>query len=471
VGLGHGLDDGQAQPGPVAGLDVRPSRVLAEEAAEGVLGVEEARPAVGDTQDEVAVLERGRHHHLAPGGRELDPVLHQIPRDLSQEPRVDCRDRASSGPQVENDVLLLCTAAQPVHHAGHDGSDLHGLEARLHGPGVGAGENQEVFGDARQAGDLFQRALDDPLVLVGVTRPAQRELELPAHRGQGRAQLVAGIGREATLGLEGVVDSLQHPVQDLDEPPVLPHPGIGLDATVQRATSNRQGLVDDLVHGTHGSPCQPPRPGVGRRRHHQREEGEEARHPGQHLVAGRKRGGDLEHVPLVGHPEALQRIVQRPNGRPLPTSPGPDQRAVRSPGEVLPIQGQVGGHEAAAQQADAVGLPDLSVTDQVAQRGGLVGRELPLVEVHLSRGGVGEGGRLNRSHVQDRRVDLRVQHRAEGEERDGRHRHHARDHGGRGPERELEAERAVHRDSDCPKTYPTPRIVWISGSPPASRSF
>lgn len=258
---------------------------------------------------------------------------------------------------------------------------------------------------------------------------------------------MARIRGEPALGIERPLDPSQHSVEHLDQAPVLLGLCVGVNAPIQRAHADLLRLADHLVDGPHGALGEPAGSREAGRRQPQDQQPEEAHHPDEKLVPRPQGRSDLQHVQLVGLAHPLERVVQRPYREPLPIALDPDQFSGSRPLQVLAIDREIGGHVPAAEEADAVGLPDLGVPDHVAQRRRLVGGQVPLVEVHVPGGHLGQRRRLDRRDVQDRCVEVPVQGGPEREERDRRDSEEAEPDRGRRPQSELEPERARHSGS------------------------
>ena len=107
-------------------------------------------------------------------------------------------------------------------------------------PALAGGERQQrgdeplhaLVGVAHDVGHRAQ------LVAVGVGI-VERDVELGAHDGQRRAQLVRRVGHEAPLALEGGLEALEHRVEGVGQLAQLVARPVERDARVERAVGDR----------------------------------------------------------------------------------------------------------------------------------------------------------------------------------------------------------------------------------------
>ena len=92
------------------------------------------------------------------------------------------------------------------------------LSADRQRPLVGPGDQEQVVGEPREPLRLLGGRAERALELLARARPAQREVELRAQQRERRPQLVARVGDEAALVLEGRVEAREHLVQRRREP-------------------------------------------------------------------------------------------------------------------------------------------------------------------------------------------------------------------------------------------------------------
>ena len=160
--------------------------------------------------------------------------------------RGPCLDLEEAAGHVVMDAVVEQVGDQPFEQAGVAGGPgrlevVADLDLRLLGPRpqVGdavAGERGDVDGllvtGGRLAARQQQQAGDQPLAAVdGVTHGlahlaqllgagvgvGERHVDLGAHDGQGRAQLVRGVGDEVALAGEGAVQPAEHAVEGVGE--------------------------------------------------------------------------------------------------------------------------------------------------------------------------------------------------------------------------------------------------------------
>ena len=111
-----------------------------------------------------------------------------------------------------------------------------GSGAHRQAPAVGAGDHEQVVGQAGQPLGLLAGAGHRAPQLGHGPGAAVGQLQLGPEDGQRRAELVAGVGDEVALALQRPVDALEHLVERLAQPahlvPGLGHgqPGPGLRA-------------------------------------------------------------------------------------------------------------------------------------------------------------------------------------------------------------------------------------------------
>ena len=83
---------------------------------------------------------------------------------------------------------------------------------------IGAGEQQQVLHQPPHALGLGLHEAADALDVLAAGMPlAAEHLELAPDRGQGRAQLVRGVGDEAALASEGILQPVEHVIEGLGQ--------------------------------------------------------------------------------------------------------------------------------------------------------------------------------------------------------------------------------------------------------------
>ncbi len=83
---------------------------------------------------------------------------------------------------------------------------------------VGAGDQKQIGRERREPVGLLGGRAQRILELGARARMAQRELELRAQQGERSSELVARLGDEPALMLEGRLQPAEHLVQRLGEP-------------------------------------------------------------------------------------------------------------------------------------------------------------------------------------------------------------------------------------------------------------
>ena len=83
---------------------------------------------------------------------------------------------------------------------------------------VGAGDQEQIGRERREPVGLLGGRAQRILELGVRARMAQRELELRAQQRERSPELVARLGDEAALVLEGGLEPVEHLVQRLGEP-------------------------------------------------------------------------------------------------------------------------------------------------------------------------------------------------------------------------------------------------------------
>ena len=148
-------------------------------------------------------------------------VVDQVAERLAAAQRIDAmpaarpaRRRGSRGP---------ARAARSAKRSRGALEQLADLDTLLgpHGqlPVGGARDQQQILGELRQVVRLLERG-DERLAHAAAValRRAHRRLELGLQDRERRAQLVARVGDELALALEGVLEPREHLVERLPEP-------------------------------------------------------------------------------------------------------------------------------------------------------------------------------------------------------------------------------------------------------------
>ena len=151
----------------------------------------------------------------------LDGVLDEVEDDAEEQRgrcRAPVRGRRSSrdGRRRGRRAPRAPGAASPTTRG-----QVDGLGGRWIGARVGAGQEQQVLDQARQAIDLLEAALERAPVRRAGGRGGQRDLQLAAQDRERRAQLVRGVGAELPRRRERPLEASQHVVQHGGEPAEL----------------------------------------------------------------------------------------------------------------------------------------------------------------------------------------------------------------------------------------------------------
>jgi hypothetical protein len=141
--------------------------------------------------------------------------------------------------------------------------------------------------------------LQDRLILLKRPSFSKGHLDVTPQDRQGRLDLVAGIGQEAPLVLERLVDPGQHDVEHRNQPPDLVRVRVCADPVSGGVHVHRLGLPYDLHDGPHGLACEPPAQGPGRDRADQDQESERPKDVIQHGLRLPQGGRHLQEVVAV----------------------------------------------------------------------------------------------------------------------------------------------------------------------------
>ena len=281
---------------------------------------------------------------------------------------------------------------------------------------------------------------------------ALQRIALCQNDGDGRPQLVAGVGGKLRLRLEGALQPVEHIVKGARQPVDLAFPPRQTDALRQVvAAGNALRRGDDLLHGLEGQAGY--QPAAQRRHHHQtRQQRPRQRHDHVHDALS---GGAVDGAP---HPHGGAAHVQRPVVHIVP----PAVAAGHCP-QSLVGEGHLLRHRRrprAAQQAPVLvvdlGIHPVAVELHVA--------EIPVPVVKFQIVGV---ALHHVHHLRLRRAGDAVavhQHHEHQHQRGDGHHHH------REPQGHAPLDRDVSHASSF-STQPMPRTVCSSLASPGSSSF
>ena len=163
-------------------------------------------------------------------------------------------------------------AARPAARVGRRPRQLGQVHALvpLHHAGLAARERQQAV-DQRLAPQhlLAHDVRGAPELVAARVRVGQRHLELGAHHGQRRAQLVRGVRHESPLARERRLEAVEHVVEGLGELAQLVVRAACGDAPVERVPAHGAGRGHDVAqrsqHAPGGQPAEQERQGGHRR--------------------------------------------------------------------------------------------------------------------------------------------------------------------------------------------------------------
>ena len=231
----------------------------------------------------------------------LERVVDEVPERLLDPRPVDPRHGRLVRVDHQRAPLELGPRTEAVANLLHDVHEVGRLRAQRQRPLLGAREDEQVVGDPRQPVRLLGRGADGVLELLRRARPAQRQLELGAKRGERSSELVARVGDEAALSLEPVLEPPEHLVERPSEPRDLVVRRWYGQPLVERGGGD---LVGAPAHRL-DRPERRAREQVPAERHQQKAIGPPTRKAAwrlvERLVAMLERGADDEHVaPAAG---------------------------------------------------------------------------------------------------------------------------------------------------------------------------
>ncbi len=139
-------------------------------------------------------------------------VVHEVHERLADAQRVGMDVQAALA-----DSKLAAERARPARESRRGVCEqvIHGngLLPDRQRPLVGAGDQQEIFGEPGQALRLVGRGAQRALKLLARSRATECEVELRAKQRERGAELVAGVGDEAALVLDSRLQAREHLVQ------------------------------------------------------------------------------------------------------------------------------------------------------------------------------------------------------------------------------------------------------------------
>ena len=245
------------RPAPPAWRDRLPS--LAEEAVEHLGGDlrRHAGPVVGHRDRGPTLVAARLEVERRRRWRVDERVVHQRPQDLP-EPGLVTDDHERLGGDGGGDEAFGLHGATVTRGVAQHVDEVDRLT--LQGSTlVEVGEQQQVLDQAGHPLGLGTHAADD---VIQLARRAEAtvviHLEVPPHRGQGRAQLVRGVGDESAQGLLLAVPLIQHHVERLRQAGRLGPGPIGFHPLPAIAGGDRVGHRSHLRDRAQPEPVHPP---------------------------------------------------------------------------------------------------------------------------------------------------------------------------------------------------------------------
>ena len=126
--------------------------------------------------------------------------------------------------------------------------EVDGGVAAWEGVGVALGEEEEVVDETLHTDGFREDGLSGlgPLLRVGV---GEVDLDLGAHAGERRAELMGGVGNEALLAVVGALEAVEHFVHGGGEPANFVVAGRDGHAAIQLALGDALDLTADRLDG------------------------------------------------------------------------------------------------------------------------------------------------------------------------------------------------------------------------------
>lgn len=215
VGTGDFAGEGEAEAVAAGAAGGVATAEAGEEAGAQFGG--EAGAGVGDAQFETGIAAGEIAADEAGGVVVADGVVEEVEQEAAELFAVAGGGEGGGKVQFQSDAGTLGEEGGVFEGFASDGGKIDGLaEGRL-GAGVEAGEEEEILGDALEAGGGLLKAEDTGLVGGREIAGVEEAVELTAHDGEGRAKLVGGIGGEAAGLGEAGFEAGEHGVEDVGE--------------------------------------------------------------------------------------------------------------------------------------------------------------------------------------------------------------------------------------------------------------
>jgi len=218
VGLDDGLGDGQPKTDPPGGRGA--GLVGAVEALEDVRQVFRADPFAGVRDHEHGSVSLGGdfHRHAAAGPVVVDGVADEVRDDLA---KLFCVGFAVGGCQSHGQVKLLrlSEGAQDFHGFAGDLAQVATPARGGRFRGIQPGQRQQRLGEPAHPLGSALAGREGFAASVAETFTRQPVLRVHEDDGDGRAEFVRGVGREAGLSGEGVIEPAERGVEHADKLP------------------------------------------------------------------------------------------------------------------------------------------------------------------------------------------------------------------------------------------------------------
>ena len=151
----------------------------------------------------------------------LSALSTRLPSACSRPGRVGFEAQGLRRVHLDRAIGLAAATSETVGDRVEEIAHLYPLPAQRELRLVGAGEEQKVLGEPREAVGLIRGRADRRRELGLRARAPERELELGLEQRERRAELVTGVRDEAAFALQRDLEPVEHLVQGLAEPAYL----------------------------------------------------------------------------------------------------------------------------------------------------------------------------------------------------------------------------------------------------------
>src|SRR5258708_31966805 len=159
---------------------------------------------------------------LTARGRVLDGVLNEIGHKTLDEVLVAAQDEVRVMLLAQRDALVGGQGAEALHRLCDNIVEVETLVPQWNLPGVTTSQEEEVADDACEPANGLAHDLQALAVLAGLAIfTSERDVELSLEDGHGAAQLVRGVGHEATLRDERFLQPRQEGIERRGKLPQL----------------------------------------------------------------------------------------------------------------------------------------------------------------------------------------------------------------------------------------------------------